>query len=98
MFCLICKDKPNHVQLRMYNRPAHIEYVLSAGIVAAAGPFTSDDNETMIGTMMLLNVDSRAAAEEFAANDPYAQAGLFDSVEVFPWKHLIGGLEDPNKA
>jgi uncharacterized protein YciI len=52
----------------------------------------------MIGTMMLLNVDSRAAAEEFAANDPYAQAGLFDSVEVFPWKHLIGGLEDPNKA
>ncbi len=98
MFCLICKDKPDHVQLRMDNRPAHIEYVLSSGIVAAAGPFTDDDRETMIGTMMLLNVDSRAAAEDFAANDPYAKAGLFASVEVFPWKHLIGGLEDPNKA
>ena len=31
----------------------------------------------------------RAAAEDWAANDPYAKAGLFDSVEIRAWKQVI---------
>ena len=34
--------------------------------------------------------DDLAAAEAWAANDPYALAGLFDSVELIPWKKVIG--------
>ena len=31
-----------------------------------------------------------AAAEAWAANDPYAKAGLFASVELVEWKKVIG--------
>ena len=49
----------------------------------------------MIGSMIVLDVKTRAEAESWAHNDPYAKAGLFDRVEIHPWKHLIGGLENP---
>ncbi|MDB2668509.1 YciI family protein [Alphaproteobacteria bacterium] len=98
MYCIICKDKPDHLHVRMENRPAHVEYVLSSDLVSTAGPFTAEDKETMIGTLIVLNTQDLATAQDWATNDPYAKAGLFDSVEVLPWKHLIGGLQDPNKA
>jgi uncharacterized protein YciI len=73
-----------------------VSYVLADPSVKTAGPFLADDGETMIGTLLILDVASRADAEAFATNDPYHKAGLFESVEVLPWKHLIGGLADPN--
>lgn len=95
MYCVICKDKPNHVDVRIQNRPDHVSYVLADPSVKIAGPFLADDGETMIGTLLILDVASRADAEAFATNDPYHKGGLFESVEVLPWKHLIGGLADP---
>ena len=32
----------------------------------------------------------RAAAEAFAANDPYAKAGLFEDVSLQEWKKVVG--------
>jgi len=29
-------------------------------------------------------------AESFSANDPYAKAGLFDSVAINAWKKTVG--------
>ena len=34
--------------------------------------------------------DDMAAAEAWAAGDPYAKAGLFASVELTAWKKVIG--------
>ena len=62
-----------------------------------AGPFIkSDDGDTMIGTMLVLDVATRQEAQAFADNDPYNKAGLFEAVEIHPWKHLIGGLPKPD--
>ena len=95
MFCLICMDKPGHIEVRLENRNDHINYVLASPEVKIAGPFVAEDGETMIGTMLVLDVASREAAEAWAAKDPYALAGLFDRVEIHPWKHLLGGLPKP---
>jgi uncharacterized protein YciI len=40
--------------------------------------------------MIALDVADRAAAEAFAAGDPYAKAGLFASVELIRWNKVIG--------
>ncbi len=96
MYSLICIDKPDHVQLRADNRPAHVDYVLASPTVLVAGPFLNDDDETMAGTMVLLDVANRAEAEDWTTRDPYALAGLFERVEIRRWKHLIGTLPDPN--
>jgi uncharacterized protein YciI len=94
MFCIIYTDKPDHLEVRMKNRPAHIEYVLSTGNILAGGPFTDDDGEVMTGSLIVLDTNSREEAENWAANDPYTKAGLFAHIEVRAWSHLIGGLAD----
>jgi uncharacterized protein YciI len=40
--------------------------------------------------MLAIEAADRAAAEAFAAADPYAKAGLFASVEIIAWKKVIG--------
>ncbi len=94
MFCIICTDKPDSLELRMATRDAHIAYVVAAGAageVAFGGPFVDDDG-AMVGTLVVLNVESRAEAEAWTANDPYQKAGLFEKTEVHGWQHLLGGL------
>jgi len=97
MYCVTCLDHENSESLRLENRPAHLEYVLSrADEVSVAGPVTSEDGATMIGTVLLLNVDSRAAAEDFVDNDPYNKADLFADIRIHRFNHLLGSLADPN--
>ncbi|MBK5926556.1 YciI family protein [Rhodobaculum claviforme] len=89
LFALICLDKPGHADLRRDTRAAHLEYVAATGTVAQAGPFL-DDAEGMIGSLIVLDVADRAAAEDWAAADPYARAGLFASVAVHRWNKVVG--------
>ncbi|GAA0297534.1 YciI family protein [Rhodovulum strictum] len=89
LFALICRDRPGHLQTRLDNRAAHLGYIEQSGAVAQAGPFL-DGAGQMCGSLVILDVANRAAAEAWAAGDPYAQAGLFDSVTIEEWKRVIG--------
>lgn len=86
---LICIDKPGFLQTRLDNRPAHLAHIEQSGVVEMAGPFLNPEG-TMIGSLIVLSVDSMQAAEDWAANDPYAKAGLFESVTLREWKKVIG--------
>lgn len=86
---LICTDKPGALQTRMDNRPAHLAYVQATGIVEMAGPFL-DTSGNMTGSLIILTVDTLEDAQAWAANDPYALAGLFADVAVSEWKKVIG--------
>lgn len=86
---LICIDKPNHLHIRQENRPAHLDHINSSGVVEMAGPFLNEAGE-MTGSLVILNVDDLAAARDWAAKDPYAKAGLFQSVDIREWKKVIG--------
>ncbi|MBS9717691.1 YciI family protein [Pseudohalocynthiibacter aestuariivivens] len=86
---LIVKDKPGSLQIRMDNRPAHLAYLEETGVVEQAGPFL-DANGQMCGSLIVLSVDSIANAAKWAENDPYAKAGLFESVDLQEWKRVIG--------
>jgi uncharacterized protein len=86
---LICHDKPGALPLRLENRPAHLEYLAAFGAVELAGPIIGDEG-TPIGSMIVIRVETLDEARAFAANDPYAKAGLFDSVTVREWRKVIG--------
>ena len=88
-FARICTDKPDHLQIRLDNRAAHLGYIAETGVVEMAGPFLSPEGQ-MTGSLVILEVASLAAAEEWAANDPYALAGLFSAVRISEWKKVIG--------
>ncbi len=85
---LICIDKAGALQTRLDNRAAHLAHIESSGVVEMAGPFLQDG--AMVGSLIILDVPDMAAAEAWAANDPYAQAGLFQSVTLREWKKVIG--------
>lgn len=96
MYVIMAFDKPNSEAVRLENRNDHVAYVLAQESIKTAGPFISDDGDTMIGTLLLLDVTTRQEAQAFVDNDPYNKAGLFEAVEIRRWNHLIGGLSDPN--
>jgi uncharacterized protein YciI len=86
LFALICTDKPGSLAVRKSNRPEHVAYLQRLGDrLALAGPFTDEDGETPTGSLVVIEAASREAAEQIAAADPYAKAGLFASVEIRPW-------------
>ena len=86
---LICTDKPGALQTRMDNRSAHLKYIAATGVVDMAGPFLDPEGK-MTGSLVVLSVDSLQAAQDWAAGDPYAKAGLFGSVDIREWKKVIG--------
>lgn len=89
LFALTCTDKPGALQTRLDNREAHLAYIADTGCVFQAGPFL-DDEGAMCGSLVILDVADRTTAEDWAANDPYAKAGLFSSVTIQAWKKVIG--------
>lgn len=88
-FAVICDDKPGALEVRKANRAAHLDYIAATGVVAQAGPLLDDDG-VMRGSLLVLDVPDRGAAEAWAADDPYARAGLFERVEIRAWNRVIG--------
>ncbi len=88
LIALIAKDKAGALQTRLDNRAAHLAYIEETGVVSQAGPLL--EQEDMIGSLVILDVEDMAEAKTWAENDPYALAGLFESVELIPWKRVIG--------
>jgi len=88
LFALICTDKADLLHIRTANRDAHLAYLRASGVVSQAGPFLDPDG-TMCGSLVVLDVPDRAAAEGWAAADPYAMAELFAKVRIEEWRKVI---------
>lgn len=88
-YVLLCRDKPGALQVRLDNRPAHLEFLKERdAVLMAAGPFLDNDDK-MIGSLLILDVPDEAAALAFAAADPYSKAGLFEHVEARRWRWAV---------
>jgi len=83
LYAIYCKDKANHLQTRLDNRPAHVEYLKKfSDQHICTGPLLTDDGQGMVGSLLVMDFADKKAAEDFAAGDPYAKAGLFQSVTI----------------
>lgn len=95
IFAVICKDKPGHLEIRKETRPEHLAYLEELneqGTLKFAGPFL-DDEDQPLGSLVMIEAEDRARAEAIAANDPYAIAGLFETVEVRRWNWTFNNPE-----
>ena len=88
LYVLICEDKPDSEDLRKAVRKDHLEY-LQKFDVRYAGPMLAEDETTMIGSIIVIDAADRAAAEAFAAGDPYGASGLFASVSLRAFRQVI---------
>ena len=92
-FLLICHDRTDAGDLRSETRDRHLDYLGQAGDqVLLAGPMLSDDGQP-IGSLLIIEAADAAEAKTFADNDPYALAGLFEKVDIRPYRMVTGALK-----
>ena len=87
LFVIIGHDGPRGAELRPRIRPAHLENLRplsEAGKVPIAGPFTDGS-----GSLIIVDMDSEAEAVAFANSDPYVIGGVFERVEVKPFRRVF---------
>jgi uncharacterized protein YciI len=74
---------PDAMDKREAAMEEHLAHVRSyADRIQFAGPLLSDDGQTPIGTMAIIQLPDRAAVEEFVAGDGYAKAGMLEPAEI----------------
>ena len=90
LFHVMALDKPDALDLRLENRAAHLEWAKAAGdTVRMAGPLLADDGESFVGSVFLIEAESEEALKAIQAEDPYVKAGLFQTVDIRPFKLVI---------
>ena len=88
LFALICTDKPGSLAVRQAARPPHLDYLRGQETALHfAGPML-DPEGNPCGSLLVIEAADRAAAEAFAAADPYAKAGLFESTVIRPLRQV----------
>ena len=68
----------------------HGKHIVMVNVEAdvLAGPLLDVDGRPS-GSLLVIDVNDRAEAEGFAAGDPYAKAGLFESTIVRPFREVF---------
>lgn len=87
LFVIIGHDGPDGAALRPGLRPAHLANLrpfADRGEVIIAGPFTDGS-----GSLIVVNLANEADARALADSDPYLTGGVFERVEVKPFKQVF---------
>ena len=90
LFVMTAFDKPGALELRMQVRPAHLEYLQGRATQIRVGGALLNENDQPMGSLLIIEAADRAAAETFAAGDPYRKEGVFEKVEIRPWRAALG--------
>jgi len=78
----------NALDRRMAVRPAHLDFVraLKAKSQFLLGGALLDPAGTMIGSMLLLDMETEEQLAEYLKSDPYIVQGVWDKVDVKPFR------------
>lgn len=83
LWAIVCVDKPNTAAIRDSVLQPHRDYLASRkNILVLSGATQSDDGTQAIGSLFILNVNSRAEAKQFSDGDPFTQNGVFASITI----------------
>ena len=97
LYAIISQDKADSLDKRLAVRPAHLErlnLLKEQGRLLIAGPHPAIDSEDpgpagFQGSLVVAGFESLEDAHAWAEADPYVEAGVYDSVEVSPFKRVM---------
>jgi len=83
LYIIYQEDRPDGAALRAANREAHFAYLeTNRDILVLGGALLDEDGTTRTGSVLIINVVDRAAAEAFSRDEPFRRAGLFRTVKI----------------
>ena len=89
-FAIITRDKPGSAGVREAHQTAHKAYLdKHKEVLLAAGAMLDDEATTAHGGILLVDLESREAAEDFVQNDAFRAAGLFEEVLITRWRKAV---------
>lgn len=96
-YAITAHDAPDTLSLRLASRPAHLarlQALQEAGLLLLAGPFPAIDAldpgpAGFSGSLIVAEFSDLEAAQAWAAQDPYKLAGVYQHVDVRPFKKVL---------
>ncbi len=97
LYAIIAEDVTDSLEKRLASRPAHVErlnILKDAGRLVLAGPHPTIDSEDpgsagFSGSLIVAEFPSLQEAQEWASQDPYISAGVYENVTVKPFKKVL---------
>ena len=97
LYAILSEDTPGTLAKRLEARPAHLARLTAlrdAGRLVLAGPHPAIESADpgpagFTGSLIVAEFASRDAAIAWAAEDPYAAAGVYARVTVKPFKQVL---------
>ena len=83
LYILYNEDRADGLAIREATREAHLAYLeRHKDRVVLGGGLLSEDGKTRLGSVFIINVPDRRAAETFSAEEPFRKAGLFKATKI----------------
>jgi uncharacterized protein YciI len=83
LYIMVNEDRPDGQPIREATRQTHLAYLeRHKDIVVLAGGTLAEDGKTRTGSVFIVNVPNREAAEKFSAEEPFRRADLFKTVKI----------------
>jgi uncharacterized protein YciI len=97
LYAIISEDHHNSLEKRLSVRPAHLErlqQLKNQGRLLLAGPHPAIDSEDpgsagFTGSLIVAEFESLEQAQQWAGEDPYIKAGVYQQVTVKPFKKVL---------
>ena len=97
LYAIISQDVADSLSKRQSARPAHIErleQLKQTGQLVLAGPHPAIDaldsgSAGFTGSLVVAEFASLETAQQWADEDPYIAAGVYESVVVKPFKKVL---------
>ena len=88
---VICRDVADSGDLRRRLLKRHLAYIESVmDRIAVAGPLSATVGGKYSGSCFVYRTDDRTAAEALLHDDPYYEAGLYETVEFRAFRPVAG--------
>ncbi|MDZ7621884.1 MAG: YciI family protein [Candidatus Competibacteraceae bacterium] len=97
LYALVGHDAPGTLDQRLAARPAHLERLnalLNEGRLVLAGPLPAIDSPDpgpagFQGSLVVAEFASLEDAKAWADADPYVAAGVYATVDVYPFRKVL---------
>lgn len=97
LYALVGHDAPGTLEQRLAARPAHLERLnalLNEGRLVLAGPLPAIDSPDpgpagFQGSLVVAEFASLDEAKAWADTDPYVGAGVYATVDVYPFRKVL---------